>query len=428
MGAASPSTRGLSALSAPGVSRHDVATGGSVALAAVTLTLTIGCGAGDAGRPATVVRDSAGIEIVENRLPPADAGGEWRVGAEPVLRIGVLEGDEVYQLFQVSGAARLRDGRIAVVNRGTQEIRIFDARGLISARHGRSGDGPGEFRAPALAGILADTLVVYDGMQRRITLVHPDAGFIRDVAVGEEGGGFPVVQGMFADGTLAFGGGMSFNSRDGFPSGLIRPASAFRAVTPAGEPVADFGEYPGAEMYAEVSGGAFRARGLPFGRITSVAVGDSLLYIGTADAWEIKALAVDGSLRRRIRLDAPVRPVTGTLRNAWAEEAERRETDANARAELHRLLAEMPIPETLPPYGAMHVDEHGFLWVGDVALPGVAETDWWIFDANGRLAGRTKLPSDVRILEIGDVELIVVARTDLDFEEVRVLRLERPSA
>ncbi len=49
-----------------------------------------------------VVRDSAGIRIVENTTPQWQEGREWRLSAEPVVGIGGGETEED-QLFRVVG-------------------------------------------------------------------------------------------------------------------------------------------------------------------------------------------------------------------------------------------------------------------------------------------------------------------------------------
>ncbi len=76
---------------------------------------SIACGA-DSAIEAFVVTDSAGVEIVTNRGAIWSEGGEWRVSPAPVLSIGTFEGDAHYELHQVSGAIRLVDSTIVVLN------------------------------------------------------------------------------------------------------------------------------------------------------------------------------------------------------------------------------------------------------------------------------------------------------------------------
>ena len=54
----------------------------------------------------TETRDSAGIRIVENARPPAGSRLGWRIGPEPAVSIGVLEGEDRYMLQQVTDADR----------------------------------------------------------------------------------------------------------------------------------------------------------------------------------------------------------------------------------------------------------------------------------------------------------------------------------
>ena len=89
------------------------------------------------------VRDSAGIQVVENSRPPDGARLAWQIGPEPSVSIGVLEGEDPYMLFHATDATRLSDGRIVVVNRGTAELRVFDEFGTYLATWGGKGEGDG---------------------------------------------------------------------------------------------------------------------------------------------------------------------------------------------------------------------------------------------------------------------------------------------
>ncbi|MDE2980526.1 MAG: hypothetical protein OXU74_04945 [Gemmatimonadota bacterium] len=79
----------------------------------------------------TQTRDSAGIRIVENERPPDDSRLGWTIGPEPAVLIGLLEGKEPYMLHWATDATRLRDGRLVVANSGSNELRVFDADGVM---------------------------------------------------------------------------------------------------------------------------------------------------------------------------------------------------------------------------------------------------------------------------------------------------------
>ncbi len=111
--------------------------------------------------------------------PSVSAGApeQWELSDEPTLEIGVVEGDERYQLHDVRDAVRLGDGRIAVAHQGTAEIRVFDGEGRFLLAAGGPGDGPGEWRQVAAVHALpGDTLVVVDPILDRVGLVHGATG------------------------------------------------------------------------------------------------------------------------------------------------------------------------------------------------------------------------------------------------------------
>ena len=153
-----------------------------------------------------MLRDSAGVVIVENHGVPTLNGGGWSVDSTPILTIGSVEGDEAYQFFGVSGGHRLADGRIGVVSAGRREVRFFGADGAYLSTFGQRGGGPEEFENPVLVGAIGDTLVVVDRAHHRLAYLHPDTGFVRLARVSDEVGGFLNPSGIFSNGQSVFGG------------------------------------------------------------------------------------------------------------------------------------------------------------------------------------------------------------------------------
>jgi hypothetical protein len=401
---------------------------GAVVAAAAIVWFLAAC-EGGAGRPAAVERDSAGIPILENRADTAALRAGWSIDPDPLVTIGGLQSDSSQQLYQVSGGVRLADGRIAIANGGSSDIRVYGPNGSVAAIYGRQGEGPGEFTSPQLAGVIGDdSLIVFDSQLRRISILDADTGYVRSVLVGDEGGGFPLARGALGDGDLLLGGGMYFSSANGFPSGLTRPPSRYLVVGLDGEAVGDFGEIPAAEMFAKVSSTGFSARLVPFGKITAIAATSDRIWLGTGETWEIRAFRPDATLARIVRFDRAQAPVTASLVEAFVEEQVADARDPNEVRTRRAFYAEMPTPSSVPPYELFAADALDVLWIGEYLLPGKQRRTWTLADSTGRAIGRVTTPARTVPLDIGPDWLLAVTRDEYDVESVTLWRLHRPAA
>jgi hypothetical protein len=372
------------------------------------------------------------VAIVENRgeLPPGE--GVWAVDSEPLVSIGTFQGDTLYQLYEVSGAARLSDGRIGLANRGTGEIRVYDPQGRFLTSHGRKGEGPGEFQSPALAGVLGeDTLVVVDYQLRRISLLDAGEGFLEAARIEDGVGGVLFPSGIFADRAVLVGGGFSWSSDSGdeLTDGYTRPPTSYQSVRLDGTLAQDFGEFPGSEFFMQVqrsAGGgiAMSARLIPFGRHAMEAVTPTGLYFGSGNSWEVEVHDPEGQLVRLIRWDRPSIPVTDALLDSYIQEQEA-EAEGNEAREIRQQLSEMPVPETMPAFGGLHADDLGFLWVERTRIPGDDVPVFDIFGPDGALTAQGTLPEDSQILQIREEEILVLFRDELGVEYLRVYSLTR---
>ncbi|MBA3557790.1 MAG: hypothetical protein H0W30_04235 [Gemmatimonadaceae bacterium] len=153
------------------------------------VAILVAC-AGEAKAPAgsATVRDSAGIQIVENVSPKWTVAERWTVADTPALKIGEAEGDTNYQLFRANDAVRLSDGRIVVANSGTHQLRFYDRDGRYLHSIGRRGGGPSEFENLGfLARFGGDSLLIYDFNGRRVSVFTSDGGFVRSFSLVREG-------------------------------------------------------------------------------------------------------------------------------------------------------------------------------------------------------------------------------------------------
>jgi len=125
------------------------------------------------------VRDSMGIEIVENYGTPLWREGEGWTFTE-VVRIGVIEGAPEYEFGRVTGIAVLSDRRIVVADAMAHQLRFFSPEGVHELTVGREGRGPGEFGSGSLTPCVGpgDTLVVRDSGNQQMHVIAPDGTWL----------------------------------------------------------------------------------------------------------------------------------------------------------------------------------------------------------------------------------------------------------
>jgi len=70
-------------------------------------------------------------------------------------------------------------GQIVVAQPQERRVRFYDESGSPQGSFGRPGEGPGEFAALSGIGYVADTLWMWDGSLRRMTLVSPEFEIVR---------------------------------------------------------------------------------------------------------------------------------------------------------------------------------------------------------------------------------------------------------
>jgi hypothetical protein len=277
---------------------------------------------GPAGGAATV-RDSAGITIVENTGTGWTVGEGWAVADTPTVDIGGDERDPRYDLGQVAGAVLLSDGRIAIANGATSEIRFYDPGGGHLSSAGRRGSGPGEYQALVALWLGAgDSVLTFDPFARRITVVPPDGGPPRTLSLGGESGmpiptegrmSLAVPTGRFADGTLlGVIQGFRFNDPR---EGRYRDTVAYVRYGPDGAVLDTVAQLPGLEMEQmtlSMMGQSFSTpTAVPLGRTTPIGIGGTRIAAAMNDRYEIELRDASGRLERLIRLDRPAAPITG---------------------------------------------------------------------------------------------------------------------
>jgi hypothetical protein len=390
--------------------------------AAIICVLSSGCGRA-VGSAAAVVRDSAGVRIIENPAPDPNAPALWSVAPTPTVDIGVLEGDEAYQLSQVGGAVRLSDGRIVVANGGSQEVRYFDSTGRHLATVGRKGGGPGEFeQLGSVMALRGDTVAAYDWSLRRVSLFDAAGRFVWSFSL-EFSAGSPMPLGRFADGSWLCNRLFSF--RPG-ASGtqVVRDTMALLVFDSAGAFRDSLGRFPGPDWYIRTQGHSAMASSLPFGATTEAAVAQDRFYVGHSDHYEITRFTEAGAPDEIIRVAWTPVPVTGE--DVERHKAERlANADAGVRQSLERLYQDIPFPSTFPAFTDFMVDPLGDLWVLAASRPGDDHPRWTVFAPDGLALGVVETPPGVTVRDIGRDYVLGTWRDDLDVQHVRLYALQR---
>ncbi len=382
------------------------------------LALLLGCS--DGVNPiATLIRDSAGIQIAENR------------GSVDTPTLGILLDLERTQSFPslelsyVRGMQLLADGRVVIANGGTTQLYFLEPRTGQSVAIGQRGDGPGEFRGfSGLYRCHSDSVAVLSPTAR--LSVMDDQGRLGRVDRVVNFSPYEYV-GLASDCLTAWFMRMdlppdyrrddpfpvSIHSVQGSDSILVQVATVRSPET------------------TPISGMQGRLR-RPYGSdAVWLVMGDELI-LGRTDTAEVRSYGRDGTLNRVIRWTAARVPITTDdrsryeqVRGAIAAQPDRAEWELIA-------LDRITLPEAKPFFARLLADGYGNLWIQ--RYPGLATMFdnqgytifgpegrfWWIFSPTGRLLGTGTTPEDFIIHDIRD-GMVAGVRRDAEGVEVATL-------
>lgn len=372
------------------------------------------------------VRDSAGVEVVENRAPTGPADAAWAVDEVAFLEIGLEDGPPEYQFSRVEGALRLPDGRIVVADGGSRQVRFFNPTGRFLFSSGRRGDAPGEYREIVGLGYgPGDSIWVFDYGNRRFTVLTGDGELARTLTLD------PTLSNVSAVGRLADG---SFVVREFWSSagrgaaairlGLVRDLAAVARYAPDGAKMDTIGLFLGREIYVSTEDGRGVMSTPLFAHVTSAAVHADKVFVGDQEFFEVGVYSADGTLRRIIRLTGIDLRVTGDD-IARAIEWRLAAVSSEQRPMMRAQLDAMDVPATRPAYSKLLVDSDGALWVGDHAPYPEDPLLWHVFDAGGRLVSVVEMPQRFRVFDVGADWILGVWRDDLDVEHIRLFHLRK---
>ncbi len=393
------------------------------------LGLVLGCEAREPGAQTVTVRDSAGIEIIENA--GLESVPACQLGNAPQVSIGTAEGEEAYQLYRVFGATRLSDGRITLVDDGSKELRFYDSKGIHLMSVGGGGEGPGEFRNPFYLWTQpGDTVWVGDYSPFRFQVFGPDDEWLRTVRPTPEYLNSPAVMFLLDDGRSVLG------------ERVFDPTAApgFRLREQPvvihgrdGALIDSVGTYPNGRwgrIGDDPRGMTLYTLFESFARITA---SGHTLAIGHGSRAELRLFDVSEKPRlvRIIRWEASDRDVEpddvaaeySTLRQRYAD------MDASLRAMMVDPLVsdERPVADQFPAFDGLRLGRDGRVWIREHPMPDAPEGESWVsFDTEGHFDCAVIVNVE-QVYEFGADYVLVLHEDDLGLERVQLYDLGEPA-
>jgi hypothetical protein len=341
---------------------------------------------GDAQRP--IVRDSAGITIVENprvaRVRPA-----FTLSARPTLEIAGRADDLDYQFSpNIVAVGRLSDGRVVIADQWSFIVRTYSPAGKHLRTFGGKGKNPGELQVITRMFILpGDTIAIVDG---RVSLFSGEGELIR-------------VESMGASGLTPldhFSSGAWLARRDTGTDSvrIMRVARSSFGASPSdtGVRLAVFDPRLGSAGARQPKRTLAPTPFLPSLVIEGMPDG---FLMGDGRTYEIAEYSAAGQLRRIIRRDIDL-TLTEADRELYSEGEIATRTGEARKAAVVRLQATV-FPKTIPAYQRILHDPSGRIWVQDHIRAPHIPLQWTVFDRQGKMLGTVQVPVGFRVFEVG---------------------------
>ncbi len=404
----------------------------TLAAAVLLAALLAACTGSDGGDSvgAVSVADSAGVRIVTNDL--AQVSAACTLDDTPRLVVGDRPGDPNHELFRVFGGALLGDGRLAVVDQGSQSLRLYSPEGEFLTAGGRAGEGPGEFRrAFRLWRMPGDTLWVGDYGPWEFEVFSPEGEWVRGIRTEPAYPNPPQAYAVLADGRAMLG------SEDPTSRDRDFSMSDVTLVLHGGDgaSVGVFGVLPNTR-YGTFGDDAAAMFISPWfePRLVAGAVGNQVVLAhGREPELRFHDVTDTLELRRIVRWTGIDRTVSAADVEAatQATEAQYAAYDLSIRERIMGPLtdADRPVADAFPALINFSSGTDGSLWIKEYPKPTGPDDETWVrFDADGRFVCRLPVPAEAfDVYEFGADYLVAKVEKDMDIETVQVIGVVGPS-
>ena len=374
--------------------------------------------------PGTIATDGSGVQIVTT--DPLNSDATCRPSEEPIFRVGEAEDDENLWFSTIRGVGLLSDGSVAVIDRASEEVRVFGADGRHLVSMGRSGEGPGEFRSAWFLWVLpGDTLWVGDYRPWRYNVFTRDGQFVRAVQMTPPYGNPSRVGGVLRNGT-SINTRTTFSARSDFsvPDTLIVEAhdSDGQLLTTVAR-IAN--RLEGTTAKSEAANMVLTPLFAASARADAIG---NTVAIGHGNEPEVRLLDDELRLQRIVRWSEPEREVTSADVRAWRDSyvEGRGGRDSERWGPLNEATIdpERPVADVFPAFSSIMLGTDGRLWVAPFRRPGGEARRWMAFEPDGTFSCHLeRVP--MAIHEIGADYVLGVQTDELGVPTVVMYGLSR---
>ena len=376
------------------------------------LLLTQGCGETPVPGGFTVdTLPSGRVEILNTQDGVWGPGDAWEV--EEMFRLGSEDADSP-ELFSLIPDLELDPfGRLWLIERQDQEIRIFDQAGAHVRTIGREGEGPGEFKnVAALLWAPGGELWAVDQRGGRISVFDTTGTFQNSKRLESFFQMMPWPGGIDSEGNFY---DLRSNPDREAPDFIVRFDSLLRPIDTVFVPW-----HPnGPQRYEHRDGNSATTISIPFsGRADWHLCPDGGLWVVITDRYEMIRLAWAGDTVRVSKKEYdPIRVTSEEIDEAlegysWFE------------GEIDRSR----IPETKPAIQRSALDDEGNLWVIPLMEGDQEDRTAEVFDSAGIFLGSVQLPMPLNTsqITIRSNRIVAVTRDSLFVPSVVGLRIRKP--
>jgi hypothetical protein len=376
--------------------------------------------------PTPVIRDSAGIRIVEyptlTPLPAPNAARlanplqfqlnqvapAFRLEAKPYMVLGGLrdnDAEEFEERTPIINVVQLSNGTIVVND--FAHLKYYSTDGKFLRVAGRRGRGPGEFiQVGELCVVRGDTVLVTDLINRRLSTWDAQGANINTFAPQA-----PVVPSSCTpDGLVIAADAKAGGSQD---TGGEDRYVQHHLVRPNGDVVRSLGMLPADAHDSRLF------------RHASIILRDSTILVGTGRTYEFRFQKLDGTVIRIVRFGRHgARISDDEWRDRSAQSIPNNVSADERKSRMEILMARKP-KGVEPSFSFIRVDPVGRVWVQDYNSNG----GFTIFDSTGKLLGRFTLPGYglVPRTQLAGVGRDFIAIADADSDGALQIRFYRYS-